>query len=110
MHEPGLDRHEWETEWAELEPLVEDSPGEALSDLDDLVARMLVEAGYPTDTEDPVDDEGIDPEVLATFGAARETMMAVDRGDDVDPGDIGAAVGFYREIYEHLIAREVDLS
>jgi hypothetical protein len=110
MQEPGLDRHQWETEWAELEPLVVDSPSEALSDLDDLVARMLEEVGYPTETEDPVDDEGIDPEVLASFRAARETTLAVDRGADVDPGDVGAAVGLYREIYEHLLNREVDLS
>jgi hypothetical protein len=47
MVEPGLDRHEWESEWAQLEPLVVDSPVEALGDLDDLVRRMLVEAGYP---------------------------------------------------------------
>jgi hypothetical protein len=110
MQEPGLDRHQWETEWAELEPDLEDSPAEALSDLDDLVARMLEEAGYPVDTEDVVDDEGIDPEVLASFRAARETTRAVDRGEDVDPGDVGAAVGLYREIYEHLLNREVDLS
>ena len=71
MSEPGLDRHAWETEWEQLEPLVVDSPAEALSELDDLVARMLVEAGYPLETEDPIDDEGIDPEVLASFQAAR---------------------------------------
>ena len=108
MVEPGLDRHEWETEWEQLEPLVADSPAEALSELDELVARMLAEAGYPMETEDLVDDEGIDPEVLASFQAARETTRQVDRGEDVDPGDIGQAIGLYREIYEHLLATRAD--
>jgi hypothetical protein len=110
MSEPGLDRHEWETEWEQLEPDLEDSPSEALHELDDLIARMLTEAGYPLDTQDQVDDEGIDPEVMTSFFAAREITRQVDRGDDVDPGDVAQAVNLYRELYEHLIAREVDLS
>jgi hypothetical protein len=110
MSEPGLDRHSWETEWEQLEPLVVDSPAEALPELDDLVARMLTEAGYPVETEDPIDDEGIDPELLASFQAARETTRQVDRGEDVDPGDVGQAIALYREIYEHVVAREIDAS
>ena len=45
MSEPGLDRHEWQTEWEALEPLVADSPAESLPELDNLVGRMLVSAG-----------------------------------------------------------------
>src|SRR3954471_12206025 len=110
MVEPGLDRHQWQTEWEQLEPLVVDSPAEALPELDDLVHRMLAESGYPVDTADPVDDEGVDPEVLASYRAAREVTRMVDRGDDYDPGDVGQAVGLYREIYEHVITRDADLS
>jgi hypothetical protein len=110
MSEPGLDRHEWESEWQQLEPLVVDSPAEALPELDDLVGRMLAEAGYRVDAPDPADDEAADPEVLATFRAAHEIMLLVDRGDDYDPGDVGQAVGLYRELYDHLIQREFDLS
>jgi hypothetical protein len=110
MQEPGLDRHQWQTEWEQLEPLVVDSPAEALSELDDLVGRMLAEAGYPTETSDRVDDDGIDPEVVTSFEAAREITNRVDRGEDVDPGDVGAAIGLYREIYEHLLSREIDTS
>jgi hypothetical protein len=110
MSEPGLDREYWETEWAELEPDLESSPAEALNNLDDLVARMLAETGYPVDTPDLVDDEGIDPEVLLTFYAAREVARQVDYGDDVDPGDVAQAVNDYRELYQHLLNREVDLS
>ena len=41
MVEPGLDRHEWETEWQGLEPLIIDSPGEALPEVDSLIERMM---------------------------------------------------------------------
>jgi hypothetical protein len=40
MLEPGLDRHEWESEWATLEEELADSPADVLPELDDLVARM----------------------------------------------------------------------
>jgi hypothetical protein len=110
MVEPGLDRHAWESEWQQLEPLVVDSPVEALGDLDDLVRRMLVEAGYLVDTADAGDDEDVDPEVLASYRAAHEVRLIVDRGEDFDPGDVGQAIGLYREIYEHVLNREVDLS
>ena len=81
-----------------------------LHDLDDLIARMLAEAGYPVDTPDPVDDEGIDPEVMTSFFAARAITRHVDHGDDVDPGDIAQACNLYRELDEHLISREIDIS
>lgn len=93
MQEPGLDSQEWETEWAALEPLVIDSPAEALPELDRLVGRMLVAK------------EVIDPEVLAGYRAGHDIATRVDRGDDLDPAEIGQAVGLYRELYEHLVAR-----
>jgi hypothetical protein len=110
MSEPGLDRHEWESEWGQLEPDLESSPSEALGDLDDLVARMLASAGYPTETSDQVDDEGVDLEIVVSFLSARAIARQVDRGDDVDPGDVAQAVNEYRELYEHLLNREIDLS
>jgi hypothetical protein len=108
MQEPGLDRHEWETEWQALEPLVKDSPEEALPELDALVERMLREEGYPLGGE-PVDDEGIDPEVLSSFEVAHEIAGRVDADETVDPGDVGHAVSLYREVYERLLTREQDL-
>jgi len=103
MIEPGLDRHEWETEWQALEEQLADSPAAALGDVDDLVERMLTERGYSLD--DPVAREGDDREVVAEFLAARETTRLVEQGsEDVSPGDVGAAVNGYRAIFEHLIA------
>jgi hypothetical protein len=107
VSEPGLDRQEWETEWRSLEPLVVDSPAEALPELDRLVGRLLVEHGYPLEEGEleRTAEEGIEPEVLAGYRAAREVTLQVDRGTDVGPTEIGQAVGLYRELYEHLLAR-----
>jgi hypothetical protein len=100
--EPGLDRHEWETEWQALEPLIEDSPREALPELDDLVARMLAARGYPVDGDD-VALAGDDPEVLADFRTAREITRLAESGADISPGDVAPAIEGYRNVYERLI-------
>jgi hypothetical protein len=110
MRDPGLDRHLWESEWAVLEPLVRDDPREALPELDRLLERMLLDEGYPLE-EGELErraEEGIDPEVLASFHAARDLTRRVDSGEPVDPAEVGQAVGLYRALYEHLMTRQVD--
>ena len=111
MHDPGLDRHLWESEWATLEPLVRDDPDEALPALDGLLERMLLEEGYPLE-EGEIErtaEEGIDPDVLASFRAARDITRRTDQGMDVDPAEVGQAVGLYRALYEHLLTRQADV-
>ena len=100
--EPGLDRHEWESEMQALEEDLADAPADALSELDGLVSRMLDARGYEID--DPVAREGDDPEVLTEFLAAREITRLVERGGDVSPGDIASAVNGYRAVYDHLLS------
>lgn len=103
MYDPGVDRHEWESEMEALEDQLADSPAEALPELDELVARMLDETGY--DVGDPVAREGDEREVVAEFLAAREITGLAERGDDgVGPGDVAAAINGYRAVYDHLIA------
>jgi hypothetical protein len=99
--EPGLDRHEWETEWQALEPLVVDSPAEALPELDDLIERMMIERGYPTDEAGAA--ESPDRDVVAEFLEARRVASLVDAGESVDPGDVGSAITGYRNLYEFLL-------
>jgi hypothetical protein len=101
MHEPGLDRHEWESELQALEDELRDAPAEALAELGDLVQRMLVERGY--DLEDPVAREGEEREVVAEYLAARETSDRVERGEDVGPGDVAAAVNGFRAVFDYVV-------
>jgi hypothetical protein len=46
MVEPGIDRHEWESEWLELEEQLVDSPGKTLAEVEELVGRMLEARGF----------------------------------------------------------------
>jgi hypothetical protein len=101
MREPGLDRHDWESEWASLEEDLEDSPRETLPAIGDLVERMVRERGLGLG--DPVAEEDTE-EIFVTLREARETAERVDRAEDVDPGDVAAAVNLYREVYDYIIA------
>jgi hypothetical protein len=101
MREPGLDRHDWESEWASLEEDLEDSPRETLPAIGDLVERMAHERGIGLG--DPVAEEDTE-EIFVTLREARETAERVDRAADVDPGDVAAAVNLYREVYDYIIA------
>ena len=77
--EPGLDLHEWETRWAELEEELAEDPAGALPGACDLVEETL---GL-----DYVSDE-----LELSYRAARATADAIERGEDVDPGDVAAAI------------------
>jgi len=98
--DPGLDRHDWESEWQQLEPHVRDAPAEALPELHDLVERMLQERGYLED--DLVATEGTDPEILAEYVAGAEVVQRLESGESVDPSDIGQVIQGYRALFEHL--------
>ncbi len=102
MAEPGPDRHDWETEWQELEPLIIDAPSEALPEVDRLIERMLIEHGYPT-TEDEA-AEAADPTIVAEFLEAHRITKLVEAGETSSPSDIGAAVTGYRNLFEFLVA------
>ena len=101
MQDPGLDRHEWESEWESLQEELADDPAASLVPLDRLVAEMLESRGYAL--TDEIASEGDDPEVVAEFRAAHEVTQATETGGDVDPGDVAMAVNAYRALYEHVI-------
>ena len=101
MQEPGLDRHEWESEWESLQEELAADPAATLVSLDRLVAEMLDARGYAL--TDEIASEGDDPEVVTEFRAAHEVTQAIDAGRDVDPGDVAMAVNAYRALYEHVL-------
>ena len=91
MHEPGLDLHEWETRWAELEEAL-------VSD-----ARSTLPAACDA-IEEIVGSDFVDDGLDVAFAAARETADRIESGDDVDPGDVGAAVENLRTIRDRIRA------
>ncbi len=102
MPEPGLDRREWEAEWRDLEPLLIDSPAEALPEVDRLIERLLIERGYPT-TEEGARDAA-DPKLVAEFLEARRITSLIESGETEDPTAVSAAITGYRNLYEFLLA------
>jgi hypothetical protein len=101
MVEPGLDKHEWESQWQQFEEDLESSPAEALPEVDRLIHEMLEARGYAID--DPVVSEGDDRDIVAEFFAARQITRQIEADREVDPGDVAAAVEGYRSLYEYLI-------
>lgn len=84
--EPGLDLHEWETRWAEIEEALADDPAAGLPAACDEIEELLrIRAG----------DEGLrrqHPELEAAYASAREAADRLERGEDIGPGDVGAAI------------------
>jgi hypothetical protein len=98
MLDPGLDRHDWESQWASLEDDIRESPREVLPELERLLAQMLEEAELDPSAP-PHDDE---PEVLAEFRAGRELREQAE-SDAGSAGDVAAAIESFRLVYETLI-------
>jgi uncharacterized protein DUF2795 len=91
--EPGLDRHEWTTEFAQLEEDMRDDPFGALPALTELVERMLRERGYELQSE--LDEDGI----VREFADAKE--IAAQR-EQADPGDVAMALQKLVSIYQYV--------
>jgi iron uptake system EfeUOB component EfeO/EfeM len=102
VYDPGLNRHEWESEWEALEDDLRTDPAPALPELDRLVTRMLAESGY--ELTDPVVGEGEEREIVAEYLAAHEIVQASERdSEDISPGDVASAINGYRAVYDHLV-------
>jgi len=100
--EPGLDIHEWESEWASLEDDAADSPETALLVINELITRMLRERGILDDSLAVV--EGVEPDWVRTWEAGRELVALVDNpAEEVDEQDVRDQLDEYRDLFEALI-------
>jgi hypothetical protein len=103
MSEPGLDIHEWESEWASLEDDIADSPETALAYVQELMTRMLKERRILDDSLAVT--EGADPEWVKTWEAGAELVRELDdAGVDVEREDVVEQIANYRELFETLVA------
>jgi hypothetical protein len=100
MIEPGLDRHEWESELASIEDDLHEDPVNGLPLFANLVERMLHERGVVADR---VATEGADPEIVKQFEAAREVADRAEVGEVDDPGDVADAINGLRVLFDYLI-------
>jgi hypothetical protein len=100
MSDPGLDLHEWETRWQELEALFADDAAGALPDAADFVQQLLDERGVELD--EPVTVGGDGRGFVESYRSARDVADRIERGEDVDPGDVGQAIDDLRAVYETI--------
>jgi hypothetical protein len=103
VSEPGLDLHEWESEWASLEDDIADSPETALPYVHELMTRMLKERAILD--ESLVARESADPDYIRTWAAGAELVAKLDDpGTDVEREDVVEQIENYRELFEMFLA------
>jgi hypothetical protein len=95
----GDDRHAWESEYEGLAEELRTEPAEALSELLDLVERMLRAAGY----EQGVPGASDDPEVDVVLERAREVVALREAGAAVENDDAFQAAAELRDVYQRLL-------
>ena len=102
--EPGLDVHEWESEWASLEDDIVDSPETALPYVHELITRVLKERRVLDD--DRVVAEGAEPDWSRTWEAGRDLVGRLDDPSlDVERQEVLDQIDDYRALFETLRAQ-----
>ena len=101
MGEPGLNRQIWETRWEELDPLLDETPVEALPEAADLIADMLSGLGFEASVEGQAaaDTE----EIPVEYGEIRRVADDLRAAREVEVYDLGQAVHDVRDLYAYLI-------
>jgi len=102
---------QYRAEWARVQQSFVDQPAAAVADADQLVLRMMREAGYPVDEFDQrVNDISVEhPEVAAHYRDAHRVAVAQVRGE-TDTEELRQAVTAYRHLVDALLADSEDAS
>lgn len=96
---------QYRAEWALVQQSFVDQPAAAVADADQLVLRMMREAGYPVDEFDQrVNDISVEhPEVAAHYRDAHQVAVAQAKGE-ADTEQLRQAVTAYRYLVDALLA------
>jgi hypothetical protein len=88
---PYVNQDEYAAEWESVIDDARSDPREGLDDLLDIVDRIRADAAVPEDA--------LDPEIGRRLDYAREISLALDRGDDIEDGDVAAALAAVEVVY-----------
>lgn len=94
----------YEERWREVEQSFVDDPGASLDEADRVVAEILAERNFPTESREDA-SEGIGvmyPGVVEDF---REAQRIYAEADQSDLEEMRRAIQKYRSVYERLIER-----
>ncbi|MEV8376582.1 hypothetical protein AB0P21_27810 [Kribbella sp. NPDC056861] len=107
----GESAERYRAEWSQLQQDFVDAPGDAVTQADRLVLRMMREAGYPVDDFDQrADDISVDhPEVAQNYRQAHQVAIAQTQGP-VDTEELRQAVTAYRRLVDVLLENPAELN
>jgi len=88
---PYVNQDEYAAEWASVIDDARSDPRDGLDDLLDIVDRIRTDRALATDS--------LEPEISRRLDYAREVAVALQRGDDVEDGDVAAALAAVEVVY-----------
>ena len=98
------ERESYITEWRTVQSRFVDDPKRAVTDADDLVARLMQARGYPmSDFEQRAADISVDhPHVVDNYRAAHLIAVRQRRGEATTE-DLRNAIIYYRSLFDELL-------
>lgn len=97
-------RRRYATQWEDVQAEFVDSPADAVTHADDLVAKVMNERGYPVeDFERRVADVSVDhPVVVENYRAAHRIVIAMDQGE-ASTEEERRAMQHFRALFDDLL-------
>jgi len=89
---PPVYDDEYEAEWASVIDDARADPADGIADLLEIVDRILADHGLAA--------EDLEPELATRLAYAREIRAGVERGDDLEDGDLQAALGAVVAVFD----------
>jgi len=98
------ERERFVTEWRLVQARFVDDPKGAVTDADDLVARLMQSRGYPmSDFEQRAADISVDhPRVVDNYRAAHQIALRQRQGQATTE-DLRNAIIYYRSLFDELL-------
>ena len=105
------DREHFSDAWLAVQARFVDSPGEAVTQADQLLEQVMAQRGYPVGNfEQQATDLSVDhPQVVQNYRAARE-IAERQRGGRASTEDLREALIQYRTLYDELLAPNISLA
>jgi len=89
---PPVYDDEYEAEWASVIDDARADPADGIADLLEIVDRILADHGLAA--------EDLEPELATRLAYAREIRAGVERGDDLEDGDLQAALAAVVAVFD----------
>jgi len=93
---PYVNEDDYAAEWASIIDDARADPRDGLDDLLAIVDRMVLDGGSQSTAD-------LDPELGRRLDYAREVVRGLEQGDDIEQGDIDAALAAVTFVYDSAL-------